>query len=125
LKSAYIATPVYLGKLRHALPANLGKRLSIPAQTVETATQAVSSMSVFLLALPWGNPGVANHTFSMQALSAQMGSQLENLAAIQHELYVVSPLLMLVSVTGLLVALIGAPLFVAPGHTAKKVAHRH
>lgn len=37
----------------------------------------------------------------------------ENLAAIQQGLYVNQPLLLLVSITGLLVALIGAPFFVA------------
>jgi len=87
--------------------------------------QISSTLSIFLLAAPSGYPGVAKNNYSSHVVGEIFSESLENLAAIQHQLYVVSPLLMIVSVTGLLVALIGAPLFVSPGHATKKVAHKH
>ena len=95
------------------------------AAYAEMFAQLTTTLSVFLLGAPFGYPGVAASGYSSHIVGEVFSESLENLAAIQHQLYVISPMLMIVSVTGLLVALIGAPLFVSPGHATKKVAHKH
>ncbi len=97
-------------------------KLRFSAVYAEIAAQVTTTMSLFLLAAPSGHPQV---TAGFYSSPTTVMSSLENLAAIQYNLYVASPLFMIVSVTGLLVALIGAPLFVSPGHAAKKTLHRH
>jgi len=99
--------------------------LRFRGNSLELAAQIAGSLSLFLLAAPAGYPSSANNNYSFHAASEFFPESLENLAAIQHHLYVVSPMLMVVSVTGLLVALVGAPLFVSPGHATKKVPHKH
>ena len=92
---------------------------------VEMLAQLFTTLSIFLIAAPAGYPGVVLTSYTSLVVGDIFSESLENLAAIQHQLYVVSPMLMIVSVTGLLVALIGAPLFVSPGHASKKTAHKH
>ena len=98
---------------------------SFSSVNAELAAQMSMTLSIFLLAAPAGYPGTINKIYSSHAVGDVISESLENLAAIQHQLYVVSPLFMIVSVTGLLVALIGAPLFVSPGHATKKEVHKH
>lgn len=72
------------------------------------------SSSTFLLALPFGNFNTKNFNFSSILQSHLLScNNLEGLAYIQYELYVKSPILIIVCVTGLLVALIGAALLVS------------
>jgi hypothetical protein len=81
---------------------------------VETLYQAAAAFSTFTLSIPYGNFNTMKCTFDtiFGSPDAEL-SGLENLAAIQHELYVKSPILVLVCVIGLLVALIGAALLVS------------
>jgi len=84
------------------------------AYIAETVYQTAAAFSIFTLSIPYGNFNTiryASHNISENYVSSASG--LENLAAIQHELYVKSPMLVLVCVVGLLVALIGAALLVS------------
>lgn len=81
---------------------------------VETLYQAAAAFSTFTLSIPYGNFNTMKYTADTIFGGHDVGiSGLENLAAIQHELYVKSPILVLVCVIGLLVALIGAALLVS------------
>lgn len=87
--------------------------LSSPKIT-EAIAQAITTLSVFFTAVPAGLAGGAVLFHYSSYLSRMVSSStVENLAAIQQVLYVTEPLLLLVSITGLLVALIGAPFFVS------------
>ena len=77
--------------------------LGISGATVELVVQTLLYVSVFMLAVP------LNSTKSINSLlNFTTATELDNLAAIQHGLYVSNPVLLFVSVVGLLVALIGA-----------------
>jgi hypothetical protein len=62
---------------------------------------------VFFIAIPVGpaTGGWSTFTYSPYLVDAGVSKTLENLAAIQQGLYVDQPMLLLVSITGLLVAL--------------------
>jgi hypothetical protein len=79
---------------------------------LETGIQAAITLSIFFIALPYGSLGRSFLDHGSYFLQTS-DSSLENLAAIQQGLYIGQPLLLLVSITGLLVALVGAPFFVA------------
>ena len=83
----------------------------------ESGAQFFGSFSIFLIAVPSGTPGYAStvsyNTYFTEALVSN--NLVENLAAIQHGLYIGEPLVTIVSITGLLVALIGAPFFISRG----------
>jgi hypothetical protein len=85
----------------------------ISSANAEILVQLAGSWSVFLLALPQGRFNPEVQYTPLTAAQGTTAGALENLAAIQHELYIASPLLMLVCVVGLLVALIGAALLVS------------
>lgn len=116
----------YNVKFINVLKNNFKKStFKISSAYVEMLAQLFTTLSIFLIAAPAGYPGVVLTSYTSLVVGDICSESLENLAAIQHQLYVVSPMLMIVSVTGLLVALIGAPLFVSPGHASKKTAHKH
>jgi len=73
--------------------------------SLDLISQTTSELSSFLLCVP-----LSSYTYEIgpAALSTNIGTAVESLGAIQYVLYVSNPLLMLVSVPGLLVALIGA-----------------
>jgi hypothetical protein len=80
----------------------------------ETVLQVLASWSIFLLAVPQGQFATTKFEYAATCANFQApGGSTENLASIQYELYVASPLLMIVCVVGLLVALIGAALLVS------------
>jgi len=80
----------------------------------ETLYQAAAAFSTFTLSIPYGSFNTMKYTADAVLSKNSAGaSGLENLAAIQYELYVKSPILVLVCVVGLLVALIGAALLVS------------
>lgn len=84
------------------------------AHIAETIYQAVASFSTFTLSIPYGNFNTTRYAPDNIVENYVSGaSGLENLAAVQHELYVKFPMLVLVCVVGLLVALIGAALLVS------------
>jgi uncharacterized membrane protein len=84
---------------------------------IECGAQFFATFSIFFIAVPRGIPRYASsisyNTYFTEMLAANI---TENLAAIQHGLYIGQPLLIIVSITGLLVALIGAPFFVSRGN---------
>jgi hypothetical protein len=87
--------------------------LTSPAN-LEIIAQIVTTFSVFFIAIPAGLTGACTaFAYSAYLIDAGSSNFVENLAAVQHGLYVGQPLLLLVSITGLLVALIGAPFFVS------------
>jgi hypothetical protein len=75
----------------------------ISSDTLLSATQFITSFSIFLLAVP---VYIYRITLDFDFFINSVG--VENLGAIQHGLYVSNPLLLLVSVNVLLVALISA-----------------
>lgn len=89
-------------------------RFTFTAVQAETLLQVSAVISIYLLAVPRGSFVTASYAYSpLLADYFNSSEPLENLAGIQHELYVTSPLLLLVCVIGLLVALIGAALLVS------------
>jgi len=72
---------------------------------IEIAAQAITYISVFLLAVPV--------IFFKSPISLLEHGGPENLSAIQQGLYSSNPMLLLMSVTSLLVALIGAAVIFA------------
>jgi hypothetical protein len=86
--------------------------LTLPIN-VELIAQVITTVSIFFIAFPVGLAGSwALFTYGTYLTSRSDSNFAENLAAVQQGLYVSEPLLLLVSITGLLVALIGAPFFI-------------
>jgi len=73
--------------------------------SLDLLIQTTSELSSFLLCVPLSSYA---YEIGPAAVSTNIGTTVESLGAIQYVLYVSNPPLMLVSVTGLLVALIGA-----------------
>lgn len=109
--------------LRYELPYRLPRFLDSFVRRIaawntslyaECGAQFFATLSIFFIAVPRGIPGYTSGlTYNGYFTELLLPGVSENLAAIQYGLYIGQPLLLIVSITGLLVALIGAPFFIS------------